>query len=1054
MKYVCIFNNNYYIIVVNTRDQLTKVIDEECKKVYRNKIKIMEIYDNNTKIDDAKLTYVLEEDTAKYLNQTNAVVDKFLHIIRKRRDIVTKILQKCRTSEEKASVASLLTNNFYENIFSSAFIEKELLVILYLSLKNEITELKKPNIPQEFLKETINSYLFRGLLRKDDIKSYFGIVLKDLLEKMENKEESTELNFESGKILSEIIKYQTEKQSTGPKLKRAAQLKELQPKNSYNTQINFLSPIHKVTNDKKEDEMFNLCIIDLSKNELIDKIKGETNEKMKEYYNAQLIQFEEDDTIFQNQNFLLSLYKCQNSDIVYKVYQHNFNIMVEFIKLLIDNLMDNVHIIPYSIKCSCKIISILIRKKFPNISLIEHNNFISEFFFEKMLKPIFTIPDYNGLISSVVVSNVTKKNIILLQKILKQLVNGGFYKATTQADYTVFNRFFMGVMPKVFDFYDKLIDVQLPPVLEKIINNQIDDSYNLYDHFKDNPNEKIAHSSICFTIDDVITLYKIINENEKDFLNITFNVKDQEKLAKIQKTQEIFKITYEKFKSLKLYMEFLNDQRDEDLSKKRKTFVVFAELIFSSKFKKIMTISTKIQNYTVPLPKTPKTPSPGETPLSPSTQSSNQANNLINFKNYISKILFNFKDLTEEILLSSSIKTTEEIFNSIRIFLQTDYYLLLYSIPLDWYGMSLISIFKDIPKEYIENDYSKFYEEFINEVSEAIALLDIRTLSGIKTKLKYTSRAIKNMKDCLNILQKIDLNNKIQRFLERLHFDLEMILESDQKKKLLTIKNRSEKIRKGFMNLISDSKEPKGEICKNINDFIKCFPHFVNYQSKHSVEIKSLFQTYKVPEAINTFINVINSNIKDYFKDASNEEINKIKMEINNYIMKKLYVKLFPKDQDYEDIKIYQRCYLLSWVEPKHIIPSQNIILNNFVEETTKYINKMQQERTPLKKLEALSKVFQTIQSTLTFSTSDSETSVDDTLPLLEYAMIKAAPKMLATNLQYMEFFLNPLFAKQEYGMHLSELYIVVKIIKEFDHTKLINVSSEEYERYHYYFIF
>ena len=55
-------------------------------------------------------------------------------------------------------------------------------------------------------------------------------------------------------------------------------------------------------------------------------------------------------------------------------------------------------------------------------------------------------------------------------------------------------------MPKVFDFYDKLIDVQLPPVLEKIINNQTDDSYNIYDYFNDNPNEKIAHSSICFTI--------------------------------------------------------------------------------------------------------------------------------------------------------------------------------------------------------------------------------------------------------------------------------------------------------------------------------------------------------------------------------------------------------------------------------------------------------------------------------------------------------------------------------------------------------------------------
>jgi hypothetical protein len=39
------------------------------------------------------------------------------------------------------------------------------------------------------------------------------------------------------------------------------------------------------------------------------------------------------------------------------------------------------HLIPYSIKCICKIISILIKKKFNDISEIEENAYIGKFFF-------------------------------------------------------------------------------------------------------------------------------------------------------------------------------------------------------------------------------------------------------------------------------------------------------------------------------------------------------------------------------------------------------------------------------------------------------------------------------------------------------------------------------------------------------------------------------------------------------------------------------------------------------------------------------------------------
>ena len=165
----------------------------------------MEIYDNNSKLDDSKLKYVLTKNTAEYLSQSNDVVNKFITILRERHDLINKVIQNCVTGDQKSCVASLLTNNFYENVFSSSFIENELLIVLYLSLKNEISGLTQQNIPQAFLKESFNSFLFRGLLRKDDVKSYFGIVLKDVIEKMENKEDSNmELNFELNRILNNM----------------------------------------------------------------------------------------------------------------------------------------------------------------------------------------------------------------------------------------------------------------------------------------------------------------------------------------------------------------------------------------------------------------------------------------------------------------------------------------------------------------------------------------------------------------------------------------------------------------------------------------------------------------------------------------------------------------------------------------------------------------------------------------------------------------------------------------------------------------------------------
>ena len=1019
----------------------------------------MEIYDNNSKLDDAKLKYVLTQNTAEYLSQSNDVVNKFITILRERHDLINKIIQNCVTGDQKSCVASLLTNNFYENVFSSSFIENELLIVLYLSLKNEISGLTQQNIPQAFLKESFNSFLFRGLLRKDDVKSYFGIVLKDVIEKMENKEDSnTELNFEINRILNDMTKKKEEENENNKgQIRRTTQVEKKKNIKGFGIPLTESSvsrssnPKYIGTLDgKTSNTPFDQYKVDLSKAEIIEMISKEKDEKMINYLNNQLMQYESDEGIYQNQAFLINICKYQNPEEINSVYKANYNIITELIELLYDNFLSNVHIIPYSIKCVCKMISILIKKQFPSISLLEHNNFISEFFFEKILKPIFTIPDYNGLISSVIVSNVTKKNIILLQKILKQLINGNFYKSTSQPDFTYFNRFFIHMMPKVFSFFENLTDVQLPSILEKLINNKIDENNFVYDYFEENPNEKVTHLSMCFTIDDIITIFKIIQNNENEFLDITPTSKNNDKIDTFNRSQRVFKLTYNKLKNTSIYMDILTRNKSDDLANKRKTFMLLTSIKFNKKLKKIMDISLKNQNFTLSLPKPPKDQdTEGATPI----EIDEKAKNLILVKNYICKILFNFKDLTEDIFLSNSIKSTEEIFNSIKIFLQTDYYLLLYSIPLDWYGMSLLSLLHEIPQEYIDNDYAKLYDELTKELLEAIQILNISTLSGIKTKLKYTNRGIKNVLDCLHILKNIELNNKIQKFIDHSKIEVFLRVENTKKGGVLKIvkKEESVKARFGIFDaLIFDKNENKGKLCSNIYDFIKYFPNFVEDQQKHNIDIGHLLEMYKAPDTVNTFLSIVESNVKEYpiFKKLTAKELEYIKFEINNYFLGRIYMKVFPREPDTEDLKINNKCVLLSWIEPQHIIPNKNIILNNFVADTTRYINKMQMEKSPIKKIEAILKVSEIIQSTIVFSTGNNESGVDDALPFLEYAVIKAAPTYLYSNVNYLENFLDPMLKKAKYGMILTQLHLIVEAISNFDSKNLIGVSQEQYVEY------
>ena len=130
---------------------------------------------------------------------------------------------------------------------------------------------------------------------------------------------------------------------------------------------------------------------------------------MKDFYIHQLEQINSDPYIFTNIGLknILDNEQKENENILNK-YKQNFIFIKNSIDSIIQELINKINIIPNSLRIICKIIYILITKKFPNLPKFYRNAFIGKFLFDKYI-PTF-IPN-KALITDIIL-NVSKKCIL------------------------------------------------------------------------------------------------------------------------------------------------------------------------------------------------------------------------------------------------------------------------------------------------------------------------------------------------------------------------------------------------------------------------------------------------------------------------------------------------------------------------------------------------------------------------------------------------------------------------------------------------------------------
>ena len=72
---------------------------------------------------------------------------------------------------------------------------------------------------------------------------------------------------------------------------------------------------------------------------------------------------------------------------------------------------------------------------------------------------------------------------------------------------------FIKEIPKLFMLLEELTKVELPPFIEKFVNDELPQDYK-YDYFKENPDQLMFHRAICYNLYDLsFVLYSPIFNN-------------------------------------------------------------------------------------------------------------------------------------------------------------------------------------------------------------------------------------------------------------------------------------------------------------------------------------------------------------------------------------------------------------------------------------------------------------------------------------------------------------------------------------------------------------
>ena len=160
--------------------------------------------------------------------------------------------------------------------------------------------------------------------------------------------------------------------------------------------------------------------------------------------------------------------------------------------------------------------------------------------------------------------------------------------------------------------------------------------------------------------------------------------------------------------------------------------------------------------------------------------------------------------------------------------------------------------------------------------------------------------------------------------------------------------------------------------------------------------------------------------------------------------MSKIYRKIYPNEENPYDLSLGKKIDIYSWIEPNNLIKGNvNYNFELVLPDITRYFNSIDIEKSPRKKINNMLNIFSSINKLLTFQ-NQSLIGVDDQMPLLNYIFIKAKPKRIFTNIEFMELYMGEKIMKNE-GNYLVQLKAIRDFTFNLTPNRLHNISEKEF---------
>ena len=967
------------------------------------------------------INYILR-DNLECFGLNKIFINKFLTGLWNYPEAMYQILNHSEPRDIKESLASLVVDNFYTNYLSGNYIENNLLYILALMLRDEIEKLTDIEEVETFLDNSRCGYLLEELQKKPDVQLFFNKVILKTVEKIESLCSYREIKFNVAKIVNEFEKlkdeYEKGEKKAGVKseLNLGEDLYKKLVSNKLDQSINYCRDENLTGGKIKEDNEFFVkkFVPNITKKEFENRAltaKNDNNIDLFNYFNrfAQDIKNSSDEDLYSNSNLMGNLLNTKSPPTILTFYRTDFMQVVNFIEQLINDLIENILLLPYSVKCICKIISVLIRNKFKGITKAEENGFISKFILGRLLIPIISSPSFNALISEFVISGNTIKNIELINIIISKLFSGNLFKnINKEDDYTPFNWIFLDKMEKILYFFENATNVYLPDFIEKFINKNLPKDYE-YNFFKENKEEMYANISICFNIRYLSLLIEGVRKSPEIF-NKSKKSDKLEKAFKKLEDEEIFK-AIKKADQNNLNNE--NNKRHRPSVKQKSKDKIILKTIedeiyylhndkaIEEKDEILFKLDNKIANFYIDLKEKEK-----------KTKLNEEEKNIIKVKNYLSNSIGNYRLLNIADFHKEATSDTIKMLNEIKAYMALPNFILNNNtIPSTWYINSLLDYLKKIPEDYKKNEYEKLYNELTKDLNDSINILDFQKLIIFRNKLKFIDKINNYYENVYMLINKIAINEKVKEMVEKIFIPVEMSFRyiEEENDNFFDLKSSNVKEKEFEDKMIYENKKKGVLTFRTIESFTSHFPNLAQYQVYQDKNPLEIIQELKIPGKINNYFEIIKKCIRKEEKKITEEEYENLYQEkIKDYIMNKIYEKIYPLEPLDLDTKIFRTANMLSWVEPQLIVEKE-YIYDNILPDIINEFQKINKVKTPLKKIKCIRQIFVLIQSLIQFNEGENKTLIgsDDITPVLNYAFIKAAPFRIYTDLEFVKIFLE-----------------------------------------------